>query len=115
MSARKSTCTNPAHNRLDFSAEVYLTTTCAAIHRRNTTPRSTSRSPERDAFLVLVGSGATLVGLRGGRLEGHEDDLGEPLSDRQLKGLGRRVEGAEGERPGERRVDDPERCDAAPA
>src|SRR5439155_392390 len=83
----------------------------ARTRRRNTTLPSTSPSPERDAFLVLVRSRASLVGLRGGRVEGQEDDLSEPLTDRQLKGLGRRVEGAEGEGPGETRVDDPERCD----
>src|SRR5205823_14562982 len=83
--------------------------------RRNTAPPSTSPSPERDAFLMLLRPRATLVRLRGGRLEGQEDDLSEPLSDRQLKGLGGRVEGAKGEGPGETRVDDPERCDDAPA
>src|SRR5439155_26499505 len=109
-SPSEATSSKPSPRRPDFSFEVSRTTRCAPIRRRNTTPPSTSPSPERDALLMLVRSRATLVRLRDGRVEGQEDDLSEPLSDRQLKGLGGRVERAIGECIGETRVDDPERC-----
>src|SRR5204862_699842 len=106
-----ATLPSPPRRTPRFCAEVPPTPPHARPRRRNNTLPSTSPPPERDAFLVLVRSRASLAGLRGGRFEGQEDVLSEPLSDRQLKGLGRRVEGAEGEGPGETRVDDPERCD----
>src|SRR5207247_8093204 len=84
--------------------------TSARIRRRNTIPHSTSRSLEGHALLALVGPGPTVVRLGRGRVERQEDNLGEPLADRELQDVGRRVERAEREGAGETRGEHSEGC-----
>src|SRR2546421_4117920 len=90
-------------------------TMCEPTRRRNIRRRSMSRSFEGDAPLALIGPGSPLIGLRCGRVQRQEDDLGEAFADRQIEGVGRGIERAEREGPGEARIDHAERRDDAPA
>src|SRR2546426_391296 len=76
--------------------------------RRNTTSRSTSRSFERHTALPLVRPRALLVSLRRRGLQREEDDLREPLADRQLEGIGAAIQSPEAEGAGEPGIDHPE-------
>src|SRR2546422_4430697 len=80
-------------------------TRSAHTRRPNTTSRSTSRSFERHTALSLVGPRALLVRLRRRGLQREEDDLREPLADRQLEDVGAAIQRAEGEGPGETGLD----------
>src|SRR2546422_7141870 len=80
-------------------------TRSAHTRRRNTTSRSTSRSFEGHTALPLVRPRALLVRLRRRGLQREEDDLREPLADRQLEDIGAAIQCAEGEGPGETGID----------
>src|SRR3989441_6628540 len=76
--------------------------------RRNTMSRSTSRSFERHTALALVRPRTLLVSLRRRGLQREEDDLREPLADRQLEDIGAAIQCPEGEGAGEPGIDHPE-------
>src|SRR5213594_4132503 len=90
-------------------------TRSAHTRQRNTTSRSTSRSFERHAALPLVRPRALLVRLRRRGLQREEDDLREPLADRQLEDIGTAIQRAEGEGPGEAGIDHAEGRQDPPA
>src|SRR2546425_3166221 len=90
-------------------------TRSAPTRRRNTTSRSTSRSFERHTALPLVRPRALLVRLRRRGLQREEDDLREPLADRQLEDIGAAIQRAEGEGAGEAGIDHAEGRQHPPA
>src|SRR2546426_5856857 len=90
-------------------------TRSAHTRRRNATSRSTSRSFEGHTALPLVRPRALLVRLRRRGLQREEDDLREPLADRQLEDVGAAVQCAEGEGPGEAGIDHAEGRQDPPA
>src|SRR5437899_11824889 len=81
------------------------------IRRRNTTSASTSRSMEGDAPLSLIRPGPLLVRFRGRGLESHEYELSQPVPDGQLERVGTPAPIAEGQGPGEPRIDYPAQGD----
>src|SRR2546427_3078249 len=105
----------PSLQRPGSKSPLYEPTRSAHTRRPNTTSRSTSRSFERHAALSLVRPRALLVRLRRRGLQREEDNLREPLADRQLEDVGAAIQRAEGEGPGEAGIDHAEGRQDPPA
>src|SRR5881628_1585003 len=105
----------PSPQRPGSKSPLCEPTRSAHTRQRNTTSHSTSRSFERHAALSLIRSGALLVRLRRRGLQREEDNLREPLADRQLEDVGAAIQRAEGEGPGEAGIEHAEGRQDPPA
>src|SRR3989441_3279561 len=101
----RRTESGPSPQRPGSRSPLCEPTRSAHTRRRNATSRSTSRSFERHTALPLVRPRALLVRLRRRGLQREEDNLREPLADRQLEDIGAAIQRAEGEGAGEAGID----------
>src|SRR5881296_4668409 len=111
----RRTASGPSPQRPGSRSPLCEPTRSAHTRRRNATSRSTSRSFERHTALPLVRPRALLVRLRRRGLQREEDDLREPLADRQLEDIRTAIQRAEGEGPGEAGIDHAEGRQDPPA